>query len=122
MRVTEVRLRGFEIRKRGFGGVEFAQVTAQDGVDESRLRTEAGLFGLLDGFVNGGVIGNAVEPENLVKAEAQAAFATSASGRGRAFCGRSANPARLASGPPHTPTPGTGRDRPRKDARPRGQH
>ena len=62
---------GFEFRKRGFGGIELAEVTAQDGVDEAGLRAEAGLFGLLDGFIDGGVVGDAVEPENLVEAKAQ---------------------------------------------------
>ncbi|MEY2467109.1 MAG: hypothetical protein QOD03_1630, partial [Verrucomicrobiota bacterium] len=42
-----------------------------DGVHKPGLRAKAAAFGLLNGFVDGGVIGNAVEPKNLIKAEAQ---------------------------------------------------
>src|SRR5674476_326579 len=54
-----------------FGLVRLAQVAAQDGVDEAGLRVEAGVLGEFDGFVHGGVAGNAVEPEDLIEAEAQ---------------------------------------------------
>ena len=71
MGIAEVRLSRFEVGEEGFGGVEFAQVAAQDGIDEAGLRAESVLPGLLDGFVDGGVVGDAVEPENLVEAETQ---------------------------------------------------
>jgi hypothetical protein len=51
--------------------VGFAQVTAQDGVDEARLGAVTAAFGLLDGFVDGGVIRDAIQPENLVEPEPQ---------------------------------------------------
>ena len=71
MRVADVGLAGFKVGECGFGGIAFAQITAEDGVDESGLRTKACLFGLLDGFIDGGVAGNAVQPENLVEPEPQ---------------------------------------------------
>jgi hypothetical protein len=53
------------------GAIPFAQQSAQHGVDESGLRFESHAPGELDGFVDGGVIGDTVEPEKLVEAQAQ---------------------------------------------------
>ena len=53
------------------GAVELAQEAAEEGVDESGLGAEAGFLGQLNGFVDSGMVGDAVEPENLVKPEAQ---------------------------------------------------
>src|SRR5581483_3136506 len=54
-----------------FCRVKFAQIAAQNGIDKSGLRAEAGTFGGFNRFVDGGVRRNAVEPENLIKAESQ---------------------------------------------------
>ena len=51
--------------------VAFAQTTAQDGIDESGLRAAAQLPGQLHRFIHGSVIGDAVEEEDLVEAQAQ---------------------------------------------------
>ena len=48
-----------------------AEIAPKKGIDEAGLRTEAALLGELHGLMDGGVVGNAVEPENLVEAEAQ---------------------------------------------------
>jgi len=71
MGIAQVRLRGFQLGQQAPGGVELAQVAAQDSVNEPRLQVEAALPGQLDGFVNGGVVGDAIEPKDLVKAEPQ---------------------------------------------------
>ncbi len=71
MGIAEVRLLRLQFGQEARGGVGLAQVTAQDGVDESRLGVETALPGQLDGFVYGGVVGDAVEPEDLVEAEPQ---------------------------------------------------
>ena len=71
MGVTESRVLSFKIGQQGFGHLIFAQISAQDGIDKTGLGTVPGLPGLLDGLVDGGVRGDAVEPENLVKAEPQ---------------------------------------------------
>jgi len=49
----------------------FARVAAQQGVDETRLRPAAELAGQLDALVHRRVIGNALEPEHLVKTKPQ---------------------------------------------------
>ena len=51
--------------------VAFAEEAAQNSVDETGLRLEAEVLRKLDRFVDGGVIGNAVEPEKLVKPKTQ---------------------------------------------------
>ena len=66
-----MRLPRLEFGQQAPGGVGLAQVAAQDGIDESRLGGEAALPGQLDGFVDGGMVGDAFEPENLVKAQPQ---------------------------------------------------
>jgi len=71
MRPADGGLSLFEELKFLDGLVAFAKVSAKDGVDEAGLRTEAEAFAKLDGFMDGGVIGNAVEPKDLVEAEAQ---------------------------------------------------
>ena len=71
MRPAERRLGGFQSGQQFSGLVGFAQIAAQDGVDKTGLRAKAVVLGEFDGFVDGGVVGNPVEPENLVKAEPQ---------------------------------------------------
>ena len=71
MRPTEGRVFGFEFGEQGDRRVAFAGIAAQDGVQKTRLRTAAQALGSFDGFVDGGVIGNAPEPEHLVQPEAQ---------------------------------------------------
>ena len=65
------RIGNFQVGQKFFGLVSFAQIATQNGVYKSSLRTKAALFGEFDRFVDGGVVGNPVEPENLVEAEAQ---------------------------------------------------
>src|SRR5208282_6555284 len=48
-----------------------AQVAAQNSVHKTGLGAETVLFGEFDGFVDGSVVGNPVEPKNLVEAEPQ---------------------------------------------------
>jgi hypothetical protein len=61
----------FQIGQEFFSLARFTQVAAQNGVHKTGLRAEAALLGEFHGFVDGGMVGNAVEPENLVEAEAQ---------------------------------------------------
>ena len=44
-----------------------ADVTAQDGIEEAGARAEAQAFGQFHGLMHGGVIGDAFQPEKLVK-------------------------------------------------------
>ncbi len=53
------------------GGLAFPGVATQDGIDESTLGSEAELAGEGDGIVDDGVIGDAIQPEQLVEAEAE---------------------------------------------------
>jgi hypothetical protein len=53
----------------GAEAVAVAVAAAEDGVDEAALRAETGLAGEGDGFVDGGVGRDAVEKEELVKAQ-----------------------------------------------------
>ncbi len=62
---------GLEFGERLFCRVKLAKTAAQHGVHEARLRAKAVPFGQFDRFVDGGVIGDAAEPENLVEAEPQ---------------------------------------------------
>jgi hypothetical protein len=71
MRKTEVRLASFQAFKFTAERVTFPDAAAQEGVDETGLGTEPEALGEFDRFVDGGMIGNAVEPEELVKAEAK---------------------------------------------------
>jgi hypothetical protein len=66
----------------------FANVGAEDGVNEPSLRTEAQMFGEFDCFVNGGVFGNAIEEKNLVKPKLQQKCAAPTSAGDPAFCDR----------------------------------
>ena len=71
MRPAERGLGNFHVGENFPDLVGFAQIGAEDGVDESGLAMITGAFGLLDGLVNSGVRWDAVEPENLVEAEPQ---------------------------------------------------
>lgn len=61
----------FERIKLRDGSISFAKVTAKDSVDETGLRAEAELPGEFDHFVDGGVVGNSFEPEDLIEPEAE---------------------------------------------------
>jgi hypothetical protein len=71
MRPADVRPRRLEFLERAAGGVELAQAAAEDGVDETGLGAEPAAFCQFDGGMDGGVIWNAVQPEELVEAQAQ---------------------------------------------------
>src|ERR1039458_9714087 len=71
MRIAQVRPLRFQLGQQALRGVGLAQVAPQDGIDESRLRMKAALFGQLDRLVDGGMLGYAIEPKDLVKAEPQ---------------------------------------------------
>ena len=116
MGIAKVRLLCLQLGQQAPGGVELAQVAAQDGIDESRLGVKAALPGQLDGFVDGGMVGDAIEPEDLVKAEPQQVLQRWASAGARPSCGRSANRGSPASGRCHRPVPGTGGGRRAKAA------
>jgi len=58
-----------ELRELFFGFGPLADVFTENGVDESRLRPESKLPGQIHRFIHGGVVGDATEPEELVKAE-----------------------------------------------------
>ena len=64
-------MRGFEFGEKRSCRGRLAQETAQDGVHKAGLGPKAIALGQLDRLVNGGVVGDAVEPENLVEPEAQ---------------------------------------------------
>jgi hypothetical protein len=66
-----VRLGGFELGQRLLRGFGLAQIPAQDRVHETGLRPETAALCQLDGFVDGGVVGDTVEPEDLVEPQAQ---------------------------------------------------
>ena len=69
--ITERRLGLFQILEQLLSGLVLPAVTAQQRVEEAGLRPEAELFGHLDGLVDGRVVGDAVEPEHLIKAQTQ---------------------------------------------------
>ena len=71
MGVASGRVFLLESFERLFGGFSFAQVASQDGVDEPGLRSEAVAPGQFDGFIDGRMIGNAIEPKHLVKPKTQ---------------------------------------------------
>jgi hypothetical protein len=62
---------GAEVFEEGFGFLDDAGVMAEDGVDKTGLGAEVEGVSGLDGFVDGGVWGDAVEPEELVETEAE---------------------------------------------------
>src|SRR5438093_5353703 len=71
MGVAQVRLRVFELFQLTLEARALAQATAQQRVDKSTLRTESQFAGQLDRIVDRRVIGDAVEPEELVQAKPQ---------------------------------------------------
>ena len=88
MRIAEGRLRNFQFVEQLFRFGALTRVTAQDGVDESRLRPETKLFGQFHRFMHRRVIGNAVEPEHLIKAQLQQRAQHRLFACARRFCGR----------------------------------
>ena len=107
MRITHVRMRRLQIRKQPPGGVELAQIAAQHCVHEAGLSAESAAFGHLDGFVDGGVARDSVEPENLVKPEPGGFAALVSAGRDPPG-GRSTSPRWPAIEPLRRPIPGPG--------------
>src|ERR1035438_9453507 len=71
MGIAKVRVLGLELGQQALGGVKLAQVAAQNGIDEPCLGIVAALSGQLNGLVNGGMSGDAIEPKDLVKTQAQ---------------------------------------------------
>jgi hypothetical protein len=69
--VAEVGFGVFELVEEEAGSVAFAAVATEESVEEAGLGSEAGMAGEFDGFVDGGVVGDAVEPEELVETEAE---------------------------------------------------
>src|SRR6185295_6971623 len=69
MGITDGRIGCLKICKQFRRGIPFADVAAQHSVDESRLRAKAGIAGELDNDMDGSVMGNAVEPEDLIEAQ-----------------------------------------------------
>ena len=57
--------------EKGAGLGAFAGVSAQDGINEARLVVQSGLLGEFDGFIDRGVVGDAVQPEHLEEAQLQ---------------------------------------------------
>ena len=68
---AEGGLGDFHVREDFADVIGFAEVAAENGVDEAGLGTVAGALGHLDGFVDGGMGWDAVQPKNLVEAEAE---------------------------------------------------
>ena len=71
MGIADMRLGGFQAFKQRLRGLKFAQVPAKQGVDEARLRAASALFRQFDGLIDGSVIGDAIEAEDLIKTEPQ---------------------------------------------------
>ncbi|MEI6077124.1 MAG: hypothetical protein WCS94_16205, partial [Verrucomicrobiota bacterium] len=71
VRPADRRLGGFHISEDFFDFVRFAKITAQDGINEAGLLYISRTLGLFHGFMDGGMRGNTVEPENLVETEPQ---------------------------------------------------
>ena len=69
MRPAERGLGNFHVGEDLLYLVRLTQIAAQNRVDKPRLRTVAGVFGEFNGFMDGGVRRNAVEPEDLIEAE-----------------------------------------------------
>ncbi len=66
---TKAGIVGFKRGEKFDGRRTFAGVAAQEGVDEAGLGAEAEAAGEFDGFMNGGVVGDATEPEHLIEAK-----------------------------------------------------
>ena len=62
---------GLEFRKAVFRRVSLPQESAQNSVHETGLGPIARALGHLDGLVNGGMVGDAIKPENLIEPQAQ---------------------------------------------------
>ena len=71
MRPTDGGPGGFEVVEFAAQDVTLAQAAPEDGVDKPGLRGKARLAGQFDRLVHRGVIGNAIQPEQLVQAEAK---------------------------------------------------
>ena len=64
-------VRSLQFSQGGARCIELSQITTQDGIDESSLRLETFASCKFDGFVDGGMVWNAVEPKNLVQPQPQ---------------------------------------------------
>ncbi len=71
VRMAKRRVGVFQVLEFAFSLFPLSQITAQDGVNEARLRSEAQAPGHLHRLVHRSVIGDSVEPKHLVKPEAQ---------------------------------------------------
>ena len=71
VRIAEMRLGGFKFSQRGFCRVEFTEVITEEGINETRLRSEAGTFGHGHSFIHSCMIGNTVEKKDLVQPKPQ---------------------------------------------------
>ncbi len=65
------RLRSFQITQQLFRFHALAGITAQDGIDEARLRSKAKVLGQLHCFMNGGMVGDSIQPKHLIKPQLQ---------------------------------------------------
>ena len=68
---AKMRLSGAQFGQQQVGGRKLTQVSAQQGINESGLWTKSHAFGQLDSDVDRGMAGNAVQPEDLVQADAE---------------------------------------------------
>ena len=71
VRVTEGRTADLKVVEQFSRGVEFAQIVAEDRIDETALGGEAGLPRQFNGLIYGSVPGNAVHPKDLEQAKSQ---------------------------------------------------
>jgi hypothetical protein len=61
----------FQIFEQRARGVVLAQVAAQDGIHETGLGLQSFALGNLHRFIDRGMIGDAIQPKNLIQAKAQ---------------------------------------------------
>src|SRR6185369_7832850 len=71
MGITDVGLVRFQVSQELSCRIKVAKIPAEDCVDESRLSAEAISLRQLNGFVDCGVVRDAIQPENLVKPHSQ---------------------------------------------------
>ena len=69
--MAESWLGALELIERTPNGLALAQPAAQKGVDEARLGVAAHLLGEGDRLVDGGMVGDSLQPEQLVESQAQ---------------------------------------------------
>jgi len=62
---------GLELGQERTSAVSLAQITSEQCIDEPGLAVESVAFCQLDTLMNGRMVGNALQPEDLVEAQAQ---------------------------------------------------